>query len=53
MEKWNNPKISFNSFHKENNDKNNDILSQNIEILFKKEIITSLNLAGSTTLDTK
>ena len=48
MEKWNNPKISYNSFHKENNIKNNKKLSENIEILFKKEII-QLNIAGFST----
>lgn len=48
MKEWNNSKISFNSFHKENNIKNNKKLSENIEILFKKEII-QLNIAGFAT----
>lgn len=48
MKEWNNPKISFNSFHKENNSKNSEKLIKNIEILFKKEII-QLNIAGFST----
>ena len=48
MEKWNNSKISYSSFHKENNIKNEQKLFENIEILFKREII-QLNVAGFST----